>query len=178
MRKLDAMVERYIFGLEERPHKYNSASTEWFNPKLIGYNESFVKHAPSPYNTNIEPAWRVHQEACSWIFSKRRAYLQALNDIIQERCRDDEPPAPPCFEVAWPDALMLIEVGDFSLAALRAVGVSEEEIEAAIESDTEETWIKGVTRDRDKYLAASRKLDAIIADGEATVGDVGGEASE
>jgi len=128
MRKLDALVERCIFGLEERPHKYREGTTEWYNPKLIGY-KSFVKHAPSPYRTNMEPAWRVVEK----LQEMNRILMLSYHPIDKRWCAD--------FEL-WDDGgeyLGQLRYAHAStapeaicLAALRAVGVSEEEIGAAV----------------------------------------------
>lgn len=62
----------------------------------IGGNDDVLRWSPS---CNIEDAWPVHQAACSWLFSKRRRYLEALQDCA--RTSDG-------LRIVWPDVLVAL----------------------------------------------------------------------
>lgn len=59
------------------------------------------------FPTIIAEAWRLHQTACGWLFSKRRTYLSALELL----CRDREEGF-----VAWPDALVFLSAKNITRA--------------------------------------------------------------
>jgi hypothetical protein len=69
------------------------------------------------YSSSISAAWQVHKVACGWLFSERRAYLDALTDIIRAEVKQS---------VAWPDVLIFLRPEHICRAALRAVGVQRE----------------------------------------------------
>jgi len=129
MRKLDALVERYIFGLEERPYKYDKRDTEWYNPKITDHNESFIRHYPRRYTTNMEATWQIVEK----LQFMDRVLTLSYHPVKGKWSADFElwkNGGEYLGEVVWAEhasATMAI-----CLAALRAVGVSEEEIGAAV----------------------------------------------
>jgi len=129
MRKLDALVERYIFGLEERPYKYDKRDTEWYNPKITDHNESFIRHYPRRYTTNMEATWQIVKK------------LQEMGRILMLSYYPIKKEWGAAFELwngegEYLDQLRYAHASiapkAICLAALRAVGVSEEEIGAAV----------------------------------------------
>jgi hypothetical protein len=58
------------------------------------------------YSTDIAAAWTVHQKACEWLFSKRRHYLQALQNIASEALSPEERKAGRL--VAWESVLVVL----------------------------------------------------------------------
>lgn len=70
---------------------------------------------PAKYSTNISHAWNVHQLICGRLFSVRRRYYAALQEIASEGCS---------FIVAWPDVLTILRDRlplAICLAAMKAV---------------------------------------------------------
>ena len=110
------------FWLHDKPHGICGA-----------YKETEAEDAQTlnvpDYSADIAAAWRVHKKACSWRFSRRRIYFEALDNIIQKRCPLSDSQR---YKVVWPNALQFLEIEGFSVAALRAVGVSVAEIQEAL----------------------------------------------
>jgi hypothetical protein len=71
------------------------------------------------YSTDIAADYSVHQAACKFIFSKRLRYLNALDEIWQNRAHSQG--LEDYLKVSYPDILRFYEVGDYSRAALKAV---------------------------------------------------------
>ena len=67
---------------------------------LFAYN-TLKPFAIPAYSSRIEDAWKVHQRACSWIFSKRKAYYMHLRIIASELAGIKDA------VVDWPDVLGL-----------------------------------------------------------------------
>jgi hypothetical protein len=101
---------------------------EVFHAKVWGRSENdgpeelwMTRHSPHQvlpdYSTSIAAAWQVHQHCCQQIFSKRRAYLMALGELLclKQDANGKE------YNVAWPDAIMYLSPEIICLAALAAV---------------------------------------------------------
>lgn len=79
-RELDRAVAREVFGVT--PTTSTSAMIDMFS-------------------TDMTAAWKVHQKACSWIFSKRKAYFAYLRICLCQLAGITDA------LVEWPEALAL-----------------------------------------------------------------------
>jgi hypothetical protein len=123
-RELDALVADEIFGLsiewnEDTPCPYCDCAMRYCGDRARCSVCEEWRYGPyKEYSEDIAAAWEVHKEACDWIFSQRRKYLNALQAIVTERME-----APPGSIISWPDVLAFLEPRDFCLAALTAKGI-------------------------------------------------------
>jgi hypothetical protein len=69
------------------------------------------------YTADASADHEVHESACKWHFSLRRAYFVALDDLLQAKTGV-------ITRIAWPEALQFYRVGDYSRAALKALEAS------------------------------------------------------
>lgn len=115
-KELDKVVSKEIFGVtivvetcvDGRGHVYTPFPDKDLFPD---------------YSTDMSMAWRVHREACGWLFSRRRLYLRFLQQAICDRLRTEaDPPLEEGYVVDWPDVLCSLEPVDICLAALRVAG--------------------------------------------------------
>ena len=84
----------------------------------IFYDETHQEIMPRVprYSTSIADAWPVHEQSCTWLFSKRRLYLDSLLGVIRQDIKQS---------VVWPDALIFLKPHHICLAALKAMGYKE-----------------------------------------------------
>lgn len=114
-RERDAWVDSKVFGRLVSPP--GSVAAEWVSPRneAVG-GKPMVVFSPVPhYTTEIGAAWAVLDAACSWLFSKRGAFFEHL----QERTKG----------FAWPHALALLR-HDFPEAICKAALMVAEGVES------------------------------------------------
>lgn len=83
----------------------------WKRPGEEVWTCAACSDLPPNYSVSIAEAWEVHQRACRWLFSRRRAYLEELG--IEIRKEIGQP-------VVWPDLLVFLKPHHICLAALLA----------------------------------------------------------
>jgi hypothetical protein len=114
-RELDALVAEKVVGLVRCQHECHKNENPAYPVYCHAQPDSPDQGGETQqYSSDMTEAWGVHRVACAWLFSQRRAYFNALTEIIRHRVGQ---PA------AWPDLLMFLEPADICNAALRAVGV-------------------------------------------------------
>jgi len=125
-RELDALVAEEGIGLpkvewnKETPCPYCGSEMHYLVARAWCSVCSEWRYGPhKEYSEDIAPAWEVHKVACGWIFSQRREYLHALQQVVSGRLSLESPHK----LVAWPDVLVFLEPVDICLAALKAKGV-------------------------------------------------------
>jgi len=123
LRELDAQVAEEVMEVELCHHELHETKPVC---KYCHLNEGFWQpkwgriEPPNHYSTDMAHAWPVHKMACSWLFSKRRLYLVALQGVVCERLRK-EGELRVKGKVAWPDVLVFLGPIDICNAALEVV---------------------------------------------------------
>jgi hypothetical protein len=84
----------------------------------------------------------VHREASSWLFSRRELYFKYLDERIQRRVfPQSDGGTGALVRVAWPHALKFYEVGDFGVAAAKAL-----DEHARLCAESERSWERVIER--------------------------------
>jgi hypothetical protein len=115
-RELDALVAEKVMGIKCGVCLQDGQ----LEPITMDWRE--IPH----YFTDIAAAWEVHLEACSWLFSKRRQYLRALQE--QARTENGE-------LVAWPDVLVVLRDRMPEAICLAALEVSKDGTPTSLKAD-------------------------------------------
>ena len=77
---------------------------------------------PPKYSTSIANAWEVREEVKKWCFSRRRCFMLALQDELSKALNEYDAGV----RIAWEGIFLLVTPHAICLAALKAVGYTDE----------------------------------------------------